>query len=330
MNFENSSSIPSRKQFEDIEKQKQAAMDAAHEEALGMNAEIDESANKIKELKGESGVRKEESADRLPEINREDLIKSAEQKSVEEDAERVAKLTEQIKNGESGVDEGEKALNNENGIETKIVPRQKTRPIESLQAAFSDNLKIDGGLYEKDGRLVADLPWDRKMMRSVLDKVRSVSADAAEALKLLWENGDNSAPLLMKAWDEGGEKMIKGYGSKGVDVNFLRGGEYKDGMQSYIDKSYEEKDEKAVETFFRGTKASIGASAAGAFLGAGASISGFAVPAAFIDFGLLGGAAFGMATVGIPALAGVGAWRIYKNFRNKRVHKKQTECLAKL
>lgn len=41
-----------RQQFEDAEKQKETAIDAAHEEALGINKQIDEAEQKTRELKG--------------------------------------------------------------------------------------------------------------------------------------------------------------------------------------------------------------------------------------------------------------------------------------
>lgn len=73
MGMEKMGGALSRGQFEDIEKQKQAAIDTAHEEALGINAKINEAEKTARELKGEGGVEEkmvgitQEAADKVAE-----------------------------------------------------------------------------------------------------------------------------------------------------------------------------------------------------------------------------------------------------------------------
>lgn len=78
----------SRQQFEDAEKQKQTAIDAAHEEALGINKQIDEAEQKARELKGGgesvSAEKKAEASETAQEAKAEKVEQSPESENKNE------------------------------------------------------------------------------------------------------------------------------------------------------------------------------------------------------------------------------------------------------
>lgn len=241
---------------------------------------------------------------------------------------------QEVRDSGAGTIEG-----NSKNVETIVAAKDNApRPLSDFIPAQSspEELKKNGGLYsgrikgEEQTKLFADLPWDQKMMKGILDKVCSVSSDAAEALELMWENGDPRSPLMVRgAGDElmdFGPGKDKIPGSRAVGIDFLRGGEYKAGMKGAIDDSYEAKEENEAGKFLRTVKASallgIPASALAtlAFEGGAGGILG----------ALASGTAVGMGGVALPLAAGFAVWRMYKHFRNKRMHERQTECLDKL
>jgi len=228
---------------------------------------------------------------------------------------------------------------NSKNVETTVAAKDNApRPLSDFipAQASPEDLKKNGGLYsgrikgEEQTKLFADLPWDQKMMKGILDKVRSVSRDTAEALELMWDNGDTRSPLMVrgagdKFMDFGsGKNRIPG--SRAVDIDFLRGGEYKAGMKGSIDRSYGAKEENEAGKFLSRVKASAAlgvpasALAALAFEGSAGGMLG----------ALASGTAVGMGGVAIPLAAAFAVWRIYKHFRNKRMREQQTECLGKL
>lgn len=97
----------SRQQFEDAEKQKQVAIDVAHEEALGINKQIDEAEQKARELKGggesvsaekkaEAGETaqeaKAEKVEQSPESENKNEVKQEGEENVEENLKKAKEV----------------------------------------------------------------------------------------------------------------------------------------------------------------------------------------------------------------------------------------------
>lgn len=252
----------------------------------------------------------------------EEALEQAEINIAERDAEKIAKLRESIDkiNSNKVVPEN---------IQTKSDHKVALAPEYFSNAFVNDKLELrnNGGLYMGDQGLFADIPMDnKKKFSGIVDKIKSISADAAKALELMWENGDNRSPLSeyykpenIQGRDFGRNRDVF---VNHVPMNFLRGGEYKTRMKKTINSSYESKEDREAENFLSRIKGSL---AAGATVGVMSGLAGFANGGLALQ---LAGAGF--AGAGFVPMLGFGAWRLYKYFRNKKIHKNQMNAIEKL